>query len=187
MTDLSRWLWFPGAKFILVACMVIVLIDISLRVFPSATNHRIAAYATGEDLLVRRVPSPKWNSWYEELKAAAAALEAETARQREQEVVTQTIVEPPPRIEKDVQQGDLESFKVGQLTYRLLGVFNKRHPQSGSDSFGVLRGEGQTLQVRRGDVVGAYRVALLTPRSVTFESTADERVVTLWLFGKGPI
>lgn len=185
MTDWSKWLWFPGAKFVVLACMVVILMDVGLRVLPATSNSKMSANTAGEDLFGRLAPSSQWTAWYEGLKAAAA-MEAERALQERQQALEQKAVAPAPRVEKDMQQGDVESFRVGQLTYRLWGVFKKRHPQSGSDSFGVLRGEGQTLQVRRGDVVEGYRVGTLTPRSVTFESTVDERVVTLWLFGKGP-
>ena len=179
----------PETRLVLFICLFAALVDFTMRVIPDGPSEDVSVASGEGEFFVRLVPSQAWVTWYEGVKTAAEAeakkiAEAQRAAAAEAQVKADAKNNQAPQ--KDAQKGDMLRVKIGEITYELWGVFNKVDVASGNDTFGVLKSKGTTVQVRTGEVIGAYRVTAIDSRSVTFASTVDERVVTLWLFGKGP-
>ena len=184
MVKLMEWSTSPEVKVVLVVCCLISVLDFSLRVLPEASDGNNLAGVERISVLERLLPSKQWMDWYEQIKLTA---EIEAKKIEEAKLAAAAQVEPKRTAPiKDEQRGDLARFRVGELTYQLWGVFNKAGGSLGDDVFGVLKSKDGTEQVRTGDIIGKYKVTSIDSRSVIFKSTVDDRVVTLWLFGKGP-
>ena len=171
----------------LLICMVVAVVDFTVRVFPEGASDDISKVPVEPRSFGRLVPSEAWIAWHESIKVAA---EAEAKRVEEERLAlaqAESSTKPDREVsQKDDQKGDLLRVKIGGITYQLWGVFNKVDKVAGKDTFGVLKSKNKSIQIRIGDVIGSYRVTAIETRSVTFASTVDERVATLWLFGKGP-
>ena len=174
-------------------CLVLSVGDIALRLLPERSQSQAEATEAEMALFSRQAPSATWLDWrtlflQERAEATKQALEAQS--------------NAPLDGESDAthgallaeQQGDVETLNVEGLSYQLLGVFNKISEANEGDVFAVLQSERdqgvassspQSLTIRKGGSVGSYRVQVVRARSVVFESTVDDRLVTLWLFRSG--
>ena len=188
MVKHPEWLADSTLRWVVAACVTASLIDVSLRMLPERPEMDEYALSGDPDIFARRSPSVNWRGWYEGVQAEALARIADAEAERERLEADDKVqqVAPPPKPMKDEQSGDLENFRVDGFSYQLWGVFNKRHDQS-DDVFGVLKSkDGRALQIRKSDILGGYRVASISDRAIQFDSVEDERIVTLWMFGKGP-
>ena len=188
MTSRPKWASDPTIRLVACCCALIAVMDISVRVFPDLPSQNEMVVKAGTALFKRQLPSRSWRDWHNAMKSAEAeqlaALEAENKRIAEQNRPPQS--SPPPKPEIDDQQGDLEVLRVNGFDYQIWGVFNKLDGDR-DDVFVVLKSKGgRSLQIRKADSVGKYRVTSISERSVSLESTVDDRQITLWMFGKGP-
>lgn len=186
MIESMKWPASAETRLVLFICLSVALVDFTVRVFPEVPSDEVSGTLGEAEIFGRLMPSKDWFAWYEGIKSEAEA-EAEAKKLAEAKLAAAAQAEANTEVpRKDEQKGDLLRVRIGAITYQLWGVFNKVDKASGNDEFGVLKSEDTTVQVRMGDVIGGYRVTAVDTRSVTFASTVDERVVTLWLFGKGP-
>ena len=191
MTKLLSRMSDPSVKLAIALVGFVAVLDFSLRLMPTFPEVNARRGDVTDDIFARRLPTAQWATWYEDSKASEA-LEILRAREREEKAEAEAKAKiearkKPPEVSVDRQQGDISVLRVDGLRYQLWGVFNKGSYKANSDVFAVLDGEtGGSLNVRVGDVIGAYRVMGISSRSVTFESMRDERTLKLWLFGKGP-
>lgn len=195
MIDIKRLMGDVSVRLALAAVLLVAVVDLSLRVFP---DTRVSSSSSGfkeEDLFLRLAPSPKWQSWFTETlekraQAVEARLEAERVAQEEAQAAEDASVLTRQRANAVSQpKGDVRVLRLGGLDYQLLGVFvNQSAESSGSDEmFAVLDSkQGGSMKIQVDEVIDSYKVSGFTSRSVIFDSVEDERVVTLWLFGKGP-
>lgn len=197
MKLVSKWLSDPSATAALFCCLVFALADLGFRLLPERPHRELADVQRATSLFSRQEPGQFWQAWRTAFLQERAQAEANEAEEQLQSELaeglkeTQSASEP----ENDVQQGDVESFTVDGLRYQLLGVFNRVSEAQENDTFAALRNDsesssesssGSSLVIRKGDVLGNYRVQSVRSRSVVFESVLDDRTVTLWLFGSGP-
>lgn len=162
--------------------IALALLDVSLRLIPSTSTGLEAVRESELELFERHVPSDSFSSWVAERKAVKSA-EAEKAAQA---LAIQEVVQAPsvaPEVFVDNQSGKLQQFRIGNLKYRLWGVFSVSADVPETETiFAVLRPDTGTSQVVAvGDVIGDYRVMSIEDRSVSFKAT-DSRVVDLELF-----
>lgn len=172
---------------------VLAVADLSMRVFPS-TN--VSLPASGDDrqtFFMRLEPSRQWQNWFKEIQEKrAAAIQAmlEAKRIAEEEAVKDASVSAQQGANAEAQpKGDVRVIRLDGLDYQLLGVFasNTSEALDGNEMFAVLDSkQGESMKIKLDQVIASYKVAGFTSRSVVFDSLGDERVVTLWLFGKGP-
>ena len=184
----QEWLADSTVRWVVAACVIASLIDISLRILPERPEVDEYEFRGDPVTFSRRAPGADWSNWYDALLAEKLAriAQAEAERERLEAEAKAQQVAPRPKPMKDEQSGDLENFRIDGFSYQLWGVFNKRRGQS-DDVFGVLKSkEGRALQIREGDTLGDYRVTSISNRAIQFDSVEDERKVTLWMFGKGP-
>jgi len=185
--DSAKWQFSAQTKLILVVCFFVAIVDFTLRVFPQSDSDDISTAAGEVKGFERLAPSEAWLGWYSDvIEAAEAAAEVERVREEQRRAREIQAAEFAAEKKPEEQMGDVTLLRLGEFNYRLWGVFNKTNQESGADVFGVLKGDDETIQVRNGDTLGTYKVKQMASRSITFESVTDKRVVTLWLFGKGP-
>ena len=176
-------------RLILFVCLLVSVLDFTMRVLPDSPAKNDLGATEKANFFVRLVPSEAWIAWYEGIKIAIedeARQVAEARRVAEAEAKAKAEAKNNQAPKNDTQSGDMLRVNIGEITYELWGVFSKADKLSDDDTFGVLKSRKGTVQVRTGDLIGSYRVTGIDARSVVFASTVDERVVTLWLFGKGP-
>lgn len=175
-----------NVRLALLICIVALIADISLRLTPQLGDERESILASNAVIFSRSRPSPEWREWYTEIQRLRES-EARRKAQSEMEANAQAEASKPiAKEEKDDQRGDLDRLKIGRLEYRLFAVFRRAIQGENEERFAVLDGKKEALQIKSGDVIGSYEVSEVMDFSVTFNSTTDDRVVTLWLFGKGP-
>jgi len=170
----GRWL-----AYILIA---VALLDTSLRLIPSSPGSLDGARGSKLVLFERHAPSDNFKSWVAERRAVKNAEEERAA----QALAAKEVVKPPvvaPDIFVDNQSGKLQQFRIGDLKYRLWGVFSVSSGTVNADTtFAVLRPDAGTSRVVAvGDYLGGYSVKAVEDRSVSFEAD-DGRVVELELF-----
>lgn len=175
-----------SVKAALLACLVALIADVSFRLTPRLGDEKVSNLESNAVIFSRLAPSAEWREWYGELRRLREA-EAKRMAQAQKEAEAQAEA-PKPKVQKEVdnQSGDLDRLKVSGLEYRLWAVFRRAPQGKKEERFAVLDSDKGALQIQSGDVIGNYEVHQVMDFSVTFNSTLDDRVVTLWLFGKEP-
>ncbi len=181
----NKWNASREIRLALLVCLLVSLLDFTVRAFPAWPFSETSSGSGNVEIFERLTPSKAWLDWYKSVQATAEA-QAERLREEQRKAIEVKAASPGQQQKRVDQEGDIERLRIGELNYRLWGVFNKSSLELGADVFGVLKADGKTLKLRLGDTLGSYVVKELGSRFVTFESVTGERVVTLWLFGKGP-
>ena len=182
MQSLISYLRLPEGRFILALLCAIALFDAALRLWPAPVAKPEASQAENVTSFEPIEPSGQFRAWVDGRREAKdqvlAAQKAQEAAKKQQ---------PPTKtVQKafvDRQSGQLQNFRVGNLKYRLWGVFSLKDASAGSAStFAVLRPDkGESKVVTVGEMVGDYTVLSVQDRSVGFKAE-DGREVTLELF-----
>lgn len=184
MESMQAYARRPEGRGLLVLIALIVIIDLMARLWPSlpSSTGQSSSLPTSENFQ-RFTPSSRFTEWAaarQAVKDAAKAAE-EAAKQAVQTVSKPETVEKAPFVDR--QSGSLKRFQVGNLAYRLWGVFSVDTDQpQGKVSFAVLRPDkGNSKVVATGDTLGDYEVMSVEARRVGFLAT-DGRKVELELF-----
>ena len=182
MPWLSAYLRDGEGRWLAYIMVALGLLDISFRLSPSSPGSHDEVRGSKLELFERHAPSESFNSWAAERRAVKNAEEERAA----QALAAKEVVKPPvvaPSVFVDNQSGTLQQFRIGDLKYRLWGVFSVSSGTVNADTtFAVLRPDvGTSRVVAVGDYLGGYSVKAVEDRSVSFEAD-DGRVVELELF-----
>lgn len=183
MRILLDYLQLSEGKVLASVIVLVAAIDISVRLWPAMPQQVNVASVGGKVSFDRQEPSEMFSAWVAERQAIkddaeAAKRAAEAAREQ-----AARPVETKPEVFVDQQSGQLQQFRIGNLKYRLWGVFKFFDQSDQSETaFAVLRpDQGESRVVSAGEVLGDYEVTSVVDRLVSFKAT-DGRVVELQLF-----
>ena len=182
MSWLSSYLREAEGRLLLYVMIVCLLLDFFFRLLPSTTSAALEKSAEATALFERQRPSEAFDLW---VTARRDAKNAE-ADKIAQELAKQEVSAPEPIVPEvfiDAQSGKLQQFRIGNLKYRLWGVFSVSSASERIVSkFAVLRPDaGASRVVSVGDAVENYSVVSIEDRSVSFKAD-DGRMVELELF-----
>ena len=182
MSWLPDYLRSTEGRWVIYGMMALAVLDLSVRLYPAAPANSSAADEGELILFERQEPSANFKSWVaERTDVKSAEMEKAAKALAQKEAIKAPAVDQKVFVDK--QSGKLQQFRIGNLKYRLWGVFSVSKPKGDADdAFAVLRPDaGASRIITVGDEVGGYSVTSVEDRSVSFEAN-DGRMVELELF-----